>query len=125
MWGRTEWVMITVGVVFLLSVLEMIRRRRLKEEYALLWLLAGGVVLVLTVARPWLDVIAAVLGIYYAPSALFMIAGLIAMALGLHLTSVISMLTDQNRVLAQRIAILEERVREAERNTREPDGTGG
>lgn len=114
MWGRTEWVMMSAGVVFLVAVLEMIRRRRLKEEYSLLWLLAGGVMLVLTVARPLLEVIAAALGIFYAPSALFLVAGLLAMALGLHLTAVISTLTDQSRVLAQRIAILEERVRETE-----------
>jgi hypothetical protein len=115
MWGRTEWVMIAVGIVFILSVLELVRRRRLKEEYSLLWLLAGGVMVVLTVARPLLEVIARALGIHYAPSALFLVVGLVGMALGLHLTAVISTLTDQSRVLAQRVAILEERVRQVER----------
>lgn len=115
MWGRVEWVMIVVTLLFIFSVLELIRRRRLKEEYSLLWLLAGVVMLVLTVGRPLLDVLAAAIGIYYAPSALFLVAGLLAMALGLHFTAVISTLTDQNRVLAQRLAILEERVRRSEK----------
>lgn len=114
MWGRVEWVMIVVTLLFVFSVLELIRRRRLKEEYSLLWLLAGAVMLTLTVARPLLDVLAAAIGIYYAPSALFLVAGLLAMAMGLHFTAVISTLTDQNRTLAQRLAILEERVERAE-----------
>lgn len=114
MWGRVEWVMIAVTLLFILSVLELIRRRRLKEEYSLLWLLAGTVMLVLTIARPLLEVLATAIGIYYAPSALFLVAGLLAMAMGLHFTAVISLLTDQNRILAQRIAILEERLQRVE-----------
>jgi len=111
MWGRIQWVMVIVAVIFFLMILELIRRRRLKEEYSLLWLGAGGVLIILSVARPLLEKIAAMLGIDYAPSAMFLIAGLMGMALGIHLTMVISKLTDQNRKLAQRLAILEEAVR--------------
>ena len=113
MWGRVQIFMIVVAIVFLVSVLELIRRRQLKEEYSLLWLVAGGVVLILSVARPLLENIAALLGVYYAPSALFLVGGLMAMVLGLHFTAVISRLTDQNRILAQRMALLEESVRRA------------
>jgi len=113
--------MIIVAVLFILSVLELIRRRRLKEEYSLLWLLAGAIMLVLTVARPLLEVLARAIGIYYAPSALFLVAGLLAMATGLHFTTVISSLTDQNRILAQRLAILEEKLRRTEASSPDPE----
>jgi hypothetical protein len=106
--------MVLLSIAFVAMVLELIRRRRLKEEYSLLWLAAGGGLLVLSVGRPLLDEIAALLGIYYAPSAMFLLGGLGAMAIGLHLTMVISRLTDQNRALAQRLALLEERVRSGE-----------
>jgi hypothetical protein len=120
MLGRVQWVMIIVAVAFLLSVLELIRRRRLKEEYSILWLVAGGVVLILSIARPFLEEIARLLGIFYAPSALFLIAGLIGMVIALHFTMVISRLTDENRALAQRIALLEDAID----RVRKGQGTG-
>jgi hypothetical protein len=107
MWGRIQWVMVLVSIVFIATVLELVRRRRLKEEYSLLWLFAGAVMMILSVFRPLLEKVAAFLGIFYAPSALFLVTALIAMAVGLHFTAVISKLTDQNRILAQRLALLE------------------
>ena len=62
----------------LLLVLELVRRRALAEKYSLLWLIMAGAILVLTVARPALDRIAPLLGIYYAPSALF-VAGFVGL----------------------------------------------
>jgi hypothetical protein len=99
--------MVLVSIAFVAVVLELVRRRRLKEEYSLLWLLAGAVMMILSVFRPLLERVAAFLGIFYAPSALFLVTALIAMAVGLHFTAVISTLTDQNRILAQRVALLE------------------
>jgi len=121
--GRIQVFMIVVAIVFLVSVLELIRRRRLKEEYSILWLVAGGVVLILSIIRPLLEDIAALLGIYYAPSALFLVGGLLAMVLGLHFTTVISKLTDQNRILAQKLALLDESVRRGEEKA--PGATAG
>jgi hypothetical protein len=119
--------MIIVAVAFLLTILELIRRRRLKEEYSILWLVAGGVVLILSIARSFLEEIARLLGIFYAPSALFLVAGLIGMVIALHFTMVISRLTDENRALAQRIALLADaidRVRR-EQGTEGPDAVSG
>ncbi len=110
MWGRIQIVMVIVAIVFIASVLELIRRRRIKEEYSLLWLLAGVVVLTLSIFRSFLEDVAAAMGIYYAPSAMFLVAGLLGMALGLHVTAVISRLSDQNRILAERLALLEHAV---------------
>ena len=67
-----------------------------------------GILLILSIARSFLEQIAALLGIYYTPSALFLIGGLVAMAGALHFTAVVSKLADENRLLAQRMAILEE-----------------
>ena len=96
------------GVVF-----ELVRRRRLMERYALLWLLASVVLLALAVWRDLLEEAAAAIGIFYAPSALFAIAFGFILVLLLHFSLVISRLADQNKVLAQRIGLLQERLESA------------
>jgi hypothetical protein len=91
-------------------VFELVRRRRLMERYALLWLLASSVLLVLSVWRDLLETIASAVGIFYAPSALFVIAFGFVLILLLHFSLVISRLADQNKVLAQRIGLLQQQV---------------
>ena len=106
------------AVILLLVILELIRSRRLQERYALLWLLTGIVILVLAVWRGLLSRLADLVGIAYPPSALFILAAFFALIVLLHYSTVISKLSDQNRILAQRLALFEHRLREAE-NDRE------
>jgi hypothetical protein len=101
-------VAVTGGLFFL--VFELVRRRRLMERYALLWLFATAVLLGLAVWRGGLEVVANTVGIAYAPSALFAVAFGFVLTLLLHFSLVISRLTDQNKVLAQRLGMLQERV---------------
>ena len=99
------------SVLLVLFVLELIRKRRLKERYALLWLLTGIVLLVLSLWRSGLNTIASWLGVTsYPPAVLFAVATLFILLVLLHYSTVISKLTDENVDLAQRIALLEERV---------------
>ena len=86
-------------------VLELIRSRRLRERYALLWLLAGIVLLVFSIWRDGANTIAGWVGIQtYPPAVLFAIAALFFFAVLLHYATVISRLSDQNTTLAQRLA---------------------
>jgi cell division protein FtsW (lipid II flippase) len=104
------------SLVLLLVVLELIRSRRLRERYALLWLLTGLVLLVLSLWRGGLNTIAGWVGVEtYPPAVLFAIASLFILAVLLHYSTVISKLTDQNVILAQRVALLELELREPER----------
>ena len=98
----------------LLVVLELIRTRRLRERYALLWLLTASVMLVLAVWRGALEKISAAVGIHYAPSALFVLGSLFILVVLLHYSTVISRLSDQCAVLAQRLALLERELAERE-----------
>jgi len=99
------------SVVLLLIVLELIRSRRLRERYALLWLLTGVVLLVLSAWRGGLNTIAAWVGVEtYPPAILFAVASLFILAVLLHYSTVISKLSDQNSILAQRLALLESRL---------------
>jgi hypothetical protein len=101
-------VAVTGGLFFL--VFELVRRRRLMERYALLWLFSTAVLLGLAIWRGLLERVASTVGIYYAPSALFAVAFAFVLALLLHFSLVISRLADQNKVLAQKLGMLQERV---------------
>jgi len=100
------------SVLLVLVVLELIRKRRLKERYALLWLLTGLVLLVLSLWRDGLNTIAGWVGIEtYPPAVLFAVATLFVLLVLLDYSTVISKLADQNVVLAQRLALLEQELR--------------
>ena len=102
------------AAILLVTVFELMRSRRLQERYALLWLLTGVVVFVLAVWRGLLGWAADVSGIAYPPSALFVLASFFITVLLLHYSTVISKLSEQNTVLAQRLALLEGRLHEAD-----------
>ncbi len=104
---RVSVVAALVSFALQLVVLELIRSRRLRERYALLWLLTAAVLLVLSLWRGGLDTMAGFVGISYAPSALFAVAGVFGVAVLLHYSTVISRLSDENAILAQRLALLE------------------
>ena len=96
------------SVLLLLVVFELIRSRRLRERYALLWLLTGVVLLVLSLWRGGLNTIAGWFGISgYPPAILFAVGILFILLVLLHYSTVISRLSDQSTILAQRLALLE------------------
>lgn len=107
---RIQLVAVIASVVLLLVVLEMVRRRRLMERYALLWLLSAIVLIGLASWRNGLVHVARAVGIIYPPNALFVIALGFVLLLLLHFSAAVSRLSDQTKVLAQRLALLEERV---------------
>jgi hypothetical protein len=107
---RVSVVAAIASLVLLLVVLELIRSRRLQERYALLWLVTGGVMLVLAVWRDALGLLAELVGIAYPPSALFVLASLFILVVLLHYSTVLSRLSDENKILAQRLGLLEERL---------------
>jgi hypothetical protein len=98
--------------VLVLIVLELIRSRRLRERYALLWLATGIVLTILAAWRTGLNTIAGWFGVRsYPPAVLFAVGILFILVVLLHYSTVISRLSDQNVVLAQRLALLEEELR--------------
>jgi di/tricarboxylate transporter len=101
---------IMLGVVF-----ELIRRKRLRERYALIWILTGIVLLVLALWRRGLNTLASWVGIKtYPPSVLIAAILLFVLALLLQFSIVLSRLSDQNTMLAQKLALLETEMLERE-----------
>ena len=115
---RLQLLAIGASAVLLVVLLELVRRRRLHERYALLWLFSAGVLLALSIWSPLLDWLATdVFGIKYPPNALFAVAFGFVLVLLLNFSLAVSRLTDQSKVLAQRLALLEERLHRQEEAT--------
>jgi hypothetical protein len=109
---RASTVAALAAVLLIGVVLELIRSRRLQERYALLWLLTGGVILVLAIWRGLLGIVSSAIGVHYPPSALFAVGVVFILVVLLHYSTVISKLAENNKQLAQRLALLETELEE-------------
>lgn len=101
---------IAIAVIAFLIIFELVRRRYLMERYALLWLAAAVALIVLAVWRGLLTSLSGDVHIYTPANALFAAGFVFVIALLLHFSMAISRLSEQNKVLAQRLALLDERV---------------
>jgi hypothetical protein len=97
--------------VVLVAVIELIRRGQLKERYSLLWLLAGLVLLLLSSSRHALEYFSRIVGIFYPPSFLFLVAFLFLLLITMHFSVVISGLTEKSKKMAQELALLRQEMR--------------
>ena len=95
------------SVFLFLFIIELIRRKKLLEKYSLLWLAIAVFMMVASLSRRLLDILAESVGIYYPPAALFLVGLLFIVALLLHFSLVISRMSEENKTLAQKIALLE------------------
>jgi len=111
------------SIVFLVVVVDLIRRGHLKEKYSVLWIAATIAILILSMWRELLHKLAGVLGVNYPPSLLFLVALTFVMMIQLHYSVVISKLSDKNKVLAQELALLKAEIRDGVKGaSSEPSG---
>ena len=87
-------------------VLWLVRERRLREKYALLWLSTSLFIILLTVSRRVLEVAALSIGIYYPPSLLFLVGVLFLLMVSIGHSVTLSRLSESNHSLAQELALL-------------------
>jgi hypothetical protein len=108
------------SALLLAGVFQLIRSRKLSERYALLWVVTGIVLLVLSLWRDGLNTVAGWLGVKgYPPSVLFAVALFFVLVLLLHYSTAISRLTQENTTLAQKLALLEQKLSERESRSKE------
>jgi len=121
---RLHIVAIASALLLFALVFELVRRRKLMERYALLWMASAAVLLALAVSSELLEAFADAVGIAYAPSAFFAVVLGTVLVLLLHFSLVVSRMTDQSKVLAQRVASLQRQVDDLrEAKTEEPEPT--
>ena len=107
-----QYVAIVGSVIFILFILRLIHNKKLREEFSLLWLFLGIVLLVLSVWRNSLEIIALTLGIAYAPAALFLILIIVIISILIQFSLLITRLTDYVKNLVQEVGLLKMEVDE-------------
>lgn len=106
--SRVTILAIGASAVLLLYILEMVRRRKLREEYSILWLFGSVVILLLSVKKDWLEWASKAAGIFYPPSFLFLIGILFVVLILVHFSITISKLYQMNKKIAQELALLKQ-----------------
>lgn len=103
---RIQIIAIIGSVAVILFIFELIRRRKLREEYSFLWFGAGIGLLILSFWRDLLEILARLTGVAYPPSVLLLGGILLGFFLAVHYSISLSRLAEQNKRLAQEIAFL-------------------
>ena len=111
--NRVTLFSICASAGFLLYIIEMVRRRKLREEYSILWLFGSAVILVLSLKKDWLDSLAHAVGIAYPPSLLFLVGILFILLILIHFSIAISKLHQMNKKMAPAIALMKSKDPEA------------
>lgn len=109
---RIQIISIVGSFSLLLFIFRLIQRKKLKEEYSLLWLGFGFGFLILSVFRPLLDEFAQVVGIHYPPAALLLFLIITLVAVLIQFSLVMSKLSERNKVLVQEMALLKHEIKE-------------
>ena len=120
---------LAVSVLLLTVVLELVRRKKLTEEYSFVWILCAVALIALSLARRPLDRLAVWFGIYYPPAALLLILILFVFLASVSFSVVVSRQRQQIEKLIEDAALLEAAVREAKGKApgypkARPDGSG-
>jgi hypothetical protein len=116
-------VAVIATVIAFVVILELVRRRRLVERYALLWLLAGAALVVLAVWRDLLEIVGDAIGVADPVNAIFLLAFVVAFGLLLHFSVANSRLSDETKILGQEVARLDQELRAMRRGAANGDGS--
>ena len=111
---KIQWLGIVFSLIILVSVVWLVRERLIKEKYSLVWFLIGLLMLIMSLFRSLLEGFSALVGIDYAPSALFSLLIAFSYLLLLNLSVSVSGLKAQNKELSQELGLLKFRVEELE-----------
>jgi hypothetical protein len=107
---RIQIIAILGSGVILAVVFGLIRQRKLREEYALLWLGASILLIIMSLWRDLLETVARIAGVAYPPSVLFLAAIVLGFLLAMHFSVSLSRLANQNKRLTQELALLKHQI---------------
>ena len=113
---RTRVFVALLGLAVLVFVVNLVRTRKLKEEYALLWLFAAIVMMLGPVFIDVVDAVSYALGILYPPAFIFLVALICVLFILFQFSVTISRFSDQIKILTQDVALLTKRVQDLQEN---------
>lgn len=113
---KLQLFMVFISLIILVGIVELVRRKKLKEEYSLLWLITGFGLLLLTLSDKLLYGITNFFGAVLPSNMLFFFGLIFVLLLCLHYSLKISLMTTQIKTLAQKLALLEDEVKNEIKN---------
>lgn len=99
-----------ISMVLIWSVVALVRKRKLKVEYSILWMTMGGVIVLLSLWPTLINIFVQVLGIYYL-TLIFLVSFTFVLLMLIHFSTIVSRLSENEMILAQKQAILEWKLR--------------
>ncbi|MCB8918070.1 MAG: DUF2304 domain-containing protein [Ardenticatenaceae bacterium] len=105
---------IIFSLALVLVTVQLIRKHRLREEYALVWFAASIVILLLSIFGELVSDLAALFSVSYSPTLVLVMGLLFALVVLLSQSVIISTQANQLRDLAQQVALLEWRLHQLE-----------
>lgn len=99
-------------VAFLVTIVYMVRRGRLRAKYSFLWLIVGTVLLVFSAVPGLLDRTALKIGIFYPPAMLFLGAIMLLLFIAVHFSWELTRLEARTRTLTEELALTNARIDE-------------
>src|SRR5215208_486280 len=106
-----QLVSIVVSASLLVTIIELVRRRRLSEEYSLIWIVCAVALFALSLWRNLLDLAAAALGVHYPPAVLLLVLTFFVVIVSLYFSVVVSRHRKEIERLVEDLALLEAEVR--------------
>lgn len=113
---------ISSSVILFFFLLYLIRKKRIKEEFSLLWLFFGIIFIVFSTWRSGLDFIANLVGITYPPAAMILLFMLAFFFILIEFSTIISRLSDRNKNLTQEIGLLKMEIKNIKTKIDKTDG---
>jgi len=114
--NRVQVFSIIGSLLLFLFILKLVKRKKLKEEYSLLWLAFGTIFIVLSIFKPLLEIVASIIGIVYAPAALLLILVISVFFILIQFSIVISKLAEGNKNLIQEVGILKAEIKKLQQS---------
>lgn len=114
---RIQIIAIATALVFMFFIFRLIAKGKLREEYSFIWIICTALLLLFSIWRNGLDVIAKLLGIFYAPSLIFLAAIFAIVIFLVHLSVVNSKQHQQIKELTQDMALLKEKLEKEEKKS--------
>jgi hypothetical protein len=120
--SRIQFLAIIGSVIFLVVIIELIRKRKIKDAYGLLWVFFGVVFIIISVWRQGLEVLSRLLGIFYTPAAFLLILIMAIVLILIQYSLVITRLNENCKTLNQHVGILELELKELHEKISRLDG---
>lgn len=110
------YIIIIVSIIFAFFVANLVINNKLLPKYSVLWIGYSIVLIIMSFSIKYIDIVAKILGVYYAPSVIFIFAILFFMFYTLHLSIVATKENYRTIKLTQELSILKERVKILEKS---------